>query len=599
MARNFMTNPTFTALAELGLLCLGAPLPEAGGEALSGPHAYRGHIQFCQYENSAYRHPFPDSSAPLYDIYGPDLTIAQALKLTNLIIMLGAEHDDALQRCLDDPETMVLIFEPDAAAMAKFVAATKPSKLAQQRTFLFLGDPYSFNPPLQDMLPRKVFIQGTPAVFQTPRIAEHYGDWAEKTAEYMEILHYRHSIYPLTGQAMKHSRPLRVIKRERTYVQQLHAYENIGDFLVSPDIRQLRNRLKGQTAILVAAGPALPEKFDYIRKNRDRTVVICVNNALKPLSEAGIKPHFAVINDTSFASAEVFEHIPKQSGTILVAHCMAGLGGDRFRQKYLFGTYKEDVFQARPDLDLHGSVITTAFSLARHMGCARCVIAGAQLASHDPTKLAYAKGTTNHSPDMIMNRQRNGGGSLYPVHTPFGETLYTTVNFRDAALWLTEEIRLSGIECVNTTKDSILYGQGIRYESEPELPEASTARIMADLFKPEPPLINRRIVQQYLVQEKGKWVALRKAATDVLGGRPAQLIANGEVVLKQLDELGVTFMVEGFPGFDTSHFHALAFSGDAGKKADGFRYFYENLQRMSSALLDALDAAAQAYGNRG
>lgn len=589
-----MTNPTFTALAELGLLCLGAPLPSAGGDTAPGLHTYRDHIQFCRYENSAYRHPFPDSSAPIYDFYGPDLTIDQALRLTNLVIMLGAEHDEALQRCLDDPDTMVLIFEPDAEAMAKFVAATKANRLVQQRAFLFLGDPYSFNPALQDMLPRGVFIQGTPAVFQTQRIATHYEDWAEKTTEYMEILHYRHAIYPLTAQTMRDSRPLRTIRRERTYAQQLHAYENVGDYLVSPDIRQLKNRLSGQTAILVAAGPALTEKLDYIRKNRDRAVVICVNNALKPLSEAGIKPHFTVINDTSFASAEVFDVIPKQPGTILVAHCLAGLGGDRFRQKYLFDSYQENVFPKRPELDLHGSVITTAFSLARLLGCPRCVIAGAQLASHDPSKLAYAKGTTNHSPDMIMKRQKNGGGSLYPVITPFDETLYTTPNFRDAALWLTEEIRLSGVDCVNITRDSILYGHGIRHESEPTLPETSTARLLADLFKPDPPRINRKLVGQFLTQEKGKWAALRKVATDLLASAPALLAAKGEVILKQLDESGVTFMVEGFPGFETSRFHALAFSKDVGKKAEGFRFYFENLQKMSAALIEALDRADQA-----
>ena len=73
-------------------------------------------------------------------------------------------------------------------------------------------------------------------------------------------------------------------------------------------------------------------------------------------------------------------------GTILVGHCLSDLGGDRFRQKYLFGSFLPQIFGERDNLRLHGSVISTAFSLARHLGCARCVLVGAQLASPDPWK---------------------------------------------------------------------------------------------------------------------------------------------------------------------------------------------------------------------
>ncbi|QGY39323.1 DUF115 domain-containing protein [Pseudodesulfovibrio cashew] len=589
-----MENPTFTALAELGILSRGADAPGQGDKADPGPHAYRDHTQFCRFENHNYRRPFPDKSIAVFDFFEPGLTVAEALAVTGLTVFLGAADSPELRACLDDPAALVLLFEPDEAALAKFLEAVPATRLARQNAFLFLGDPCSFAPALQDQLPSGVFERGTPAFFQTGRIAAEYESWAAAVTEYLEILHFRHAVYPLTGQLMKLSRPIRSIKRKLTWDQQVHAYENIPDYLSRPGIRQLRNRLKGHAAILVAAGPALTEKLDYIRANRDRAVVICVNNALKPLAEAGIRPHFTVINDTSLSSGEVFRHIPEQPGTILVGHCLSDLGRDRFRVKYLFGEHLPNIFPPREDLDLHGSVITTAFSLARHLGCARCVIAGGQLASPDPWKLAYAKGATNHAPESRRRALINQHPQLYPVDTPFGQTLYTTPNFRDAALWLAEEIRLSGIECVNTSRESILYGPGIRFESEPVLPEASFSRALADLFKPEPPSSRPDLALEHVRHERASWTAILRAAEEVLRDRTPAILIKGAAILEQLDGSGVTFLVERHPGFDNRHFHRLVFEGGPAAQAEGYRQYFEHLEQMGREVLALLDESEQA-----
>lgn len=589
-----MENPTFTALTELGLLSTGSPLPALAHTPESDDHHYRGHNQFCHYENYKYQFPFENPDLSVYDVYEAGMTADQAIKLTNLIIILGAAHTPTMQRCLDDPDTMVLVFEPDESALNEFLKTAKTKDLAQQRAFFFLGDPYSFDPALQDILPRQVFPQGTPAVFQIARIADHYDTWAKQTVEYLEILHYRHAIHPLTGQQMKYSQPLRTIKRERSYPQQLHAFENIRDYLSCPDIRQLKNRLPGETAILVAAGPALTEKLDYIRQNRNKAVVIAVNNALKPLVDAGIKPHFTVINDTSLESGEVFRQIPKQPGTIMVGHCLSDLGGDRFHQKYLFESHLENIFPKRDDLELHGSVISTAFSLARYMGCARCIIVGAQLASHDPWKLAYAKGTTNHSPDEPKRPLIHKSPQLYPTTTPSGETLYTTTNFRDAALWLSEVIRLSDMECINTSESSILFGKGITFESEPSIESSGFSRALADLFKPELPRVNRKLVMQHITHERSNWTTIHKAAIDLLNDNPGTMLAKAPIILKQLDDSGVTFMLEGYPPFDNRRFHRQALAGSPSQQINGFHYFFDHLLKMSVTLLDALNEAETA-----
>jgi len=590
-----MENPTFTALEELGLLCIGEPIP-ATGDTEDGEHTYRGHVQFSRFENDLFRHPFLDQNEKLYRFFEPGMSLEEAFSFTNVIVMLGATNSKALQKSLENPNTVVLIFEPDAEELATFLSSVKVNRLAGQRGFFFLGDPYTFSPALQDLMPSRFFRQGTPAVFQTERIAKTYPQWAEQTVEYIEILHFRHAIYPLASQQILQSRPLRNIKRERTFAEQLHSYDNIPDFVIAPDIRQLRNRFDGQPAILVAAGPTLPEKFDYIRNNRNKAVVIAVNNAIKPLAEAGIKPHFTVINDTSLASGAVFKTIPKHPGTILVGHCLADLGGDRFHQKYLFESHLENIFPERPELDLHGSVITTAFSLARLMGCSRCALVGAQLASHDPWKLAYARGTTNYSPDEQERPLTNAYPQLYPVQTPQGKTLYTTPNFRDAALWMAEEIRLSGIPCYNTTEDSILFGRGITFEGEPKLDGDSPNAVLRDLLNPDRPRfrINTKLVFSHIAQERANWTTLHHMAESLLQDDVPTLIVKGSIILKQLDESGATHMLEGYPEFRNVHFHTPAFHGTLPQQAKAYRYFFQHFKDMCDDLINALDNAEAA-----
>jgi hypothetical protein len=518
--------------------------------------------------------------------------MATALSSTRLVVMLGVADAGELRQCLASRGTVVVLFEPDERVLIKFLERFKLAGLNRDNLFCFTGNPYSFNPALQEMLPGDMFRLGTPAFFMTDRIRSDYGAWARDVIEYLEVLHYRHAIYGLSGQSLVRSRPLRDIHRGLLLDQQMHLYQNIGDYLVSPDISHLRNRLGGATAILVAAGPDLAAKLDYLRRNRDRAVVVCVNNAIKPLAEAGIEPHFVVINDTSIASGEVFQHIPALPGTILVAHCLSDLGGDRFRQKYLFGSILPQVFGERDNLKLHGSVISTAFSLARHLGCTRCVLVGAQLASHKPWGLGYAKGTLKPDPERETKPLVNEYPQLYPAATPFGEQLYTTINFRDAALWLAEEIRLSNVECVNTSRSSILYGQGITFDDEPEL--SGVVPSLKDLFRPGQPRVDMERVRKFLGHELSLWTSVRDVARTLLADSGPAMTAKGMAILDQLDKNNVTYLVERYRQFNNMEFFRLVFRGSEQDRRKGLSMYFEHVLRMSEEFLGLLNRAAKA-----
>lgn len=589
-----MDNSKLSTLVELGLLCRGDSIPASTGDSpIADSHVYRNHHQLLRYQNHNFQYPFADRTLPAYELLPESMTMKEAMGRTRCICLLGASDTPQLRRCLENPDTITLIFEPDEAVLATFLETVSPAFLAAHSGFIFSGDPYTLNPSLQDSLPANMFKQGPPAVFQTGRIATEYDQWAASLTEYLEILHFRHAVHPICGQNYLFSRPLRTIKRGLTYDQQLHLYENIPDYLTCPDISALENVFDGHTAILVAAGPELPDAFDYIRANRSRAVVICVNNALKPLAEAGIRPHFTVINDTSLDSGEVFRHVPPLPGTILVGHCLSDLGHGLFGKKFIMDDHKSDTFGERPTLDNHGSVISTAFSLARHMGCTRCVIVGAQLASRDPWRLAYAKGATNHT-DSICNRPLiHESPQLYPVSTPFRHTLYTTLNFRDAALWLTEEIRLSGIECINTSKESILYGRGITHDPEPAFDGEPVNQVIASLFQADPPRINRAAVDGYVKKEIAHWAGLKHFANELLQDETVGLALKGAAIREKLDANNTTFLLERSRSFRNDRFHGMAFSDDPLKQAAGYRYYFEQLQKMCANFQETLARSEQ------
>ncbi|BDQ34687.1 6-hydroxymethylpterin diphosphokinase MptE-like protein [Pseudodesulfovibrio portus] len=589
-----MENSKIAALVELGILCRGEPVEVSGdGAADHGPHAVSGHNQLCRFEHPQFQHPFEDPSLEAYAFFSADTPVQEALGRTRLVIVLGAADTPQLRACLESPNAVVVLFEPDERVLIGFLEAVGLARLNRKNFFCFTGDPYSFNPALQDLFPGDVFKRGTPLFLLTDRIDADYGPWAARVIDYFEVLHYRHVIYPLSGQGLTRSRPIRNIFRGLVYDQQRHAYQNIPDYLACPPIAELRNRLHGLPAILVAAGPDLPDKFEYIRANRDRAVVICVNNAVKPLVDAGIRPHFVIINDTSVDSGVVFRHIPELPETILVAHCLSELGDGRFRQKYLFGNFLPEIFGSREMLRLHGSVISTAFSLATLLGCPKCVLVGAQLASDNPWGLRYAEGTVKKSLESGEKPLIQRHPQLYPVTTPFGEQRYTTINFRDAALWLAEVIRLSGVECVNTSKSSILYGEGIEYDGEPELPEASVVQPFSRLFRAAPPNPDRKGVRRYVAHELGLWKSVSGAVRAMLDDDGPAMAAKGMAILKQLDGSNVTYMVERRKPFNNQKFYKLVFQGSEADRRAGLVHYFENVLDMSEEFLALLNTAAR------
>ncbi|WP_419786335.1 6-hydroxymethylpterin diphosphokinase MptE-like protein [Pseudodesulfovibrio sp.] len=586
-----MENSKIAALVEIGILCRAEDVPIHGdGGPDSGPHTYVDHTQLCRFVNPIFKNPFEDNRLMAFNFFEPGTTVAQAAELTQLFVFIGAADTEEFRTAMAHKDALVFLFEFDQRVLVEFVEGVGLPRLNREGFFLFTGDPYTYNPALMEILPSKLLKKGTPAIFQTDRIRKHYPEMADRVVEYMEILHFRHSIYPVSGQFLSRSYPIREIKRDLIFDQQVHGYANIPDYLRFPQLLQLRDKMAGSSAILVAAGPDLINKLEYIRENRDRYVIIAVNNALKPLVNAGIHPHFVIINDVSLDSGKAFENTPPMPDTILVGLALSDLGGDRFRQKFIFENYRPDIFGSRECLELHGSVISTAFSLAVYLGCTSAALVGAQLCSDNPWGLNYAKGTGKE----ISEEQKpliHSFPQLCPVAAPSGETLYTTPNFRDAALWLAETIRLSKVKCYNTTKQSLLFGRGIEYNEAPEMEGGDIGKAHAALFDIKPaaaPDVYRAM--DFINREIDLWCNVRDVTASLLELDGPMFLVKGGAVMEQMDKNNISYLVQRFKGFDNHRFTIDYFKKNELKER-GLRYYLESVHHMSRTLLQRLATA--------
>lgn len=594
-------DAVLAVLRELGVLFEAPGGSNQESEPADGQardHLFHDHGPLWNHEHPRFARPFSDARAtPLFLSLRGGTGVQEAMAHTRLLVFLGAADTPALRRVLAEPGALALVFDRDPGRVVGMAQALGPAKLAG-RAHVFLGDPDEFLPPLGMTLPADLFRVGFPVFFALPELERAQPGYVRRCVGLLELLYYRHAIYPVSGQGHCCGLPIRPMARGLFYDQQLHACQNAADMALAPDIGLLRRAFQGETAILVAAGPELPERMDYLKAQRGKGLIIAVNNALKPLLAGGVRPHMVVINDTSVATAPSWEGLPAMPDIVLAGHCLSNLGGGRFPTRFLFGSFRQEVFGPRPGLRLHGSVITTAYSLARHLGCTRCVLVGAQLCSPDPWSLSYSRGSI-HERQAPPPRPLTGAfPQLVPVDSPFGLTLYTSLNFLDAARWLLDEIRSTGLACVNLTKASLLHGPGVQYDPDYDIPATdSLDRRLRQVHRLRPRPRPLGPVRQALEAERRSWQAIAEACARIGQGSGPALAAAGMEILAQFDANNVSYLVQRFPGFDHGRFHADVFEG--GDRERGLRLYLEHVGRMAGVLARSLGGQLEILAGAG
>jgi hypothetical protein len=185
-----------------------------------------------------------------------------------------------------------------------------------------------------------------------------------------------------------------LINHEKTLV---NVANNLGRYVTTPPMEILRNRFPGRCAVVISAGPSLNGSLPTLRRIADRVVLIAVQTALRPLLDAGIRPHFVTTLDYGEVGAKFFQDLPagQLAGVHLVAEpkahwkvvdtfaaavegtgrpAMISMNGND-SISLLLG----DAAVGRDKLPPGATVAHLAFYLAQYMGCNPIVFVGQDL----------------------------------------------------------------------------------------------------------------------------------------------------------------------------------------------------------------------------
>ena len=154
-------------------------------------------------------------------------------------------------------------------------------------------------------------------------------------------------------------------------------------------LSDLDDKFIGQTALVTAAGPSLSENIPFIKANREKFVIFCVNKALKILLDNDITPDFVVCADARFVDKTLTDVGEKLSNIncIMSINTDSSVLSNSFKKVFISFPTNDMVINklAQYNAFIHqqetgGSATTMAFVSAVKMGFSKVILAGVDLA---------------------------------------------------------------------------------------------------------------------------------------------------------------------------------------------------------------------------
>ncbi len=231
--------------------------------------------------------------------------------------------------------------------------------------------------------------------------------------------------------------------------------KNLGRMRDLGGIRRFELLFPDTPALLLAAGPSLDEILPMLPELSRRCVVIAVDTALRACLRSGVEPDFLVLVDPQYWNYRHLDGL-EASRTVMITESAAWPAVFRFPAKAHFlcsslfplGRFLEQRTRKRGELGAGGSVATTAWDFARHLGCPEIFVAGLDLAF--PRRQTHFKGSLfeerahGHSrrlePAELESVRALYGAGPYPVADRQGGTVLTDKRLSLYAWWFESRI---------------------------------------------------------------------------------------------------------------------------------------------------------------
>ncbi len=177
-------------------------------------------------------------------------------------------------------------------------------------------------------------------------------------------------------------------------------FNNIPYIAGNPDLDILKDKFKGKTAVIIAAGPSLDKNIKDLKPYRDKVIVFCVGTALKTAVRHGIIPDFAVAVE-AFKSTYTNLDLPETADINLIINTRVFPDVYRLKPARIFNYHGQNspaskwlgqILGKSPGLYKEaGTVSLTAFYAAKAMGCDKFIFIGQDLAYTE--NRFYSRGT--------------------------------------------------------------------------------------------------------------------------------------------------------------------------------------------------------------
>jgi len=255
----------------------------------------------------------------------------------------------------------------------------------------------------------------------------------------------------------------------------LNTLTNLPVIASEADAAALCDAFTNVPAVVIGAGPSLDANLPALYDLQDRALLIAVDTAVRPLLAADIRPHLVVSVDPSEANARHLNDLPDVRGLWFVGEgsltpsVFPQFTGRTFTYKVSHHDpwpWLADQDADRLKLQTWGSVLTTAFDLARRAGCSPIVFAGSDLAYTDG--LQYCRNTV-YEPDWSpfpTNAERAAEFARYLETRPHltqrdisGREVTTVPHFIQFRDWIVAQAEaVSPRRIINGTGAGILHG---------------------------------------------------------------------------------------------------------------------------------------------
>ncbi|RCK79804.1 MAG: Motility accessory factor [Candidatus Ozemobacter sibiricus] len=251
-----------------------------------------------------------------------------------------------------------------------------------------------------------------------------------------------------------------------------NTFRNVVALAILPGVGRLFDKFRGVPGVVLAAGPSLEKNLHLLKEVQDRFLLIATDTVLRPMVARGMRPHIVCAGDPSYLNSLDFVGVEDLPDVWLALEPMTSPDiRERYRGPQMvmnfgsgLGALLEPLREPIGRVVCWGSIATTAFDLARRLGCDPIIFVGLDLSFQDGR--LYIRGS--YSDDVFFDKvhpyssleqetleyiMRRG---THRFTNAAGQVLYTDENMFLYRGWFEDQLQQTDRTVINATEGGVM-----------------------------------------------------------------------------------------------------------------------------------------------